>query len=389
MKAQRTLRVAIVGAGAAGQAHAFGYRNASMARDLAGTKVELVTVVDENVSLAEQVAARYSAAKVSGDYHAAIEDPAIDIVSVALPNQLHRAILPEVLSSGKHVLAEKPLGRSGAEAEEIARAASRSDAVVVIGFSFRRLPAFAALAQLVGEGHLGELFTVEGWYFADYGADPSAPISWRYSKEAAGAGALIDIGSHLIDAVSYVGGPISVIHSCLLKTVIEERPAGGGQVGHVDNDDIVLLTAGLGAGVTAQLRASRVATGTPNSLGVEVRGSKGFARVDSITNNELVVFSDDTGVASWLNGPRHVVMGPRHPYFSDVAPMPGAGVGTGYGEAFVAEVQTFLRAVIQGAPIDTGLPEACRVMHVVDAALQSAASRAPSTVWGAGAEGAS
>ena len=102
-------------------------------------------------------------------------------------------------------------------------------------------------------------------------------------------------------------------------------------------------------GAMAQLCASRVAAGTPSSLGVEVRGAKGFARVDSITSNELLVSTDDPGVAPWTNGPRHVVMGPQHPYFADVAPMPGGGVGTSYGDAFVAEVQTFLRAVLEGA----------------------------------------
>ena len=65
--------------------------------------------------------------------------------------------------------------------------------------------------------------------------------------------------------------------------------------------------------------------------------------------DELLVSTDDPGVARWTNGARHVVMGPQHPYFADVAPMPGGGVGTSYGDAFVAEVQTFLRAVLEGA----------------------------------------
>ena len=65
--------------------------------------------------------------------------------------------------------------------------------------------------------------------------------------------------------------------------------------------------------------------------------------------DELLVSTDDPGVAPWTNGPRHVVMGPQHPYFADVAPMPGGGVGASYGDAFVAEVQTFLRAVLEGA----------------------------------------
>lgn len=375
MAADRKLRVALIGAGVAGQAHAFGYRNASMAGDLAGSKIELALVVDENVALSKQVAARYGAIAVSQDYHAAIEDPTIDIVSVALPNGLHRLVLSDVLSSGKHVLAEKPLGRSGAEADAIVHAARRGNAVVAVGFSFRRLPGLATLQQLVREGHLGELFTIQAWYYADYGADPEVPFSWRYSQQDAGAGALIDIGTHVIDAVNYVGGPIKIVNSCVMKTVIEFRSAGDdGQVRRVDTDDIVLLTASMESDASVQLSMSRVASGTPNSLGLEVRGSSGFARFDSMNNNELVVYTEDGIADRWLNGPRHVVMGPLHPYFTDVAPMPGGGVGTGYGEAFVAEVQAFLRAVLRDEPMDTDLEGACRVMRTVDAAIRTARS---------------
>lgn len=68
--------------------------------------------------------------------------------------------------------------------------------------------------------------------------------------------------------------------------------------------------------------------------------------------------------------------GPQHPYFADVAAMPGGGVGTGYAEAFVAEVQHFVRCILAGTPMDTSFPSAYRVMLVVDAAQQSAATGA-------------
>jgi predicted dehydrogenase len=71
-----------------------------------------------------------------------------------------------------------------------------------------------------------------------------------------------------------------------------------------------------------------------------------------------------------------VFTGPAHPYFSDVAAMPGGGVGTGYAEAFVAEVQHFVRCIVSGTPMDTSFASAYRVMLVVDAAQRSAATGA-------------
>lgn len=383
MDGGRKLRVGIIGCGVAGQAHAYGYRNASMAEDLSGLEIELACVVDENRSLAERVAGRYGATSITHQYHDVISDPSVDIISVALPNSVHHRVLADVLSSGKHVLAEKPLGRNAGEAALITRAAEGTGGVVAIGFSFRRIPGLAVLAEVVRRGDLGDIWTVDGWYHADYGCDPQTPFSWRYSQQEAGAGCLIDIGTHVIDAVTFVGGEIEVIESCRLKTVIGSRPGPDGRSQTVDNDDIAAVTAGMESGAVARMWMSRVACGTPNSLGVEVRGSKGYARFDSMSGNEVVVFENSFPDTA-LNGPRHVVMGPQHPYFSDVAPMPGGGVGTGYGEAFIAEVQMFLRAVALGRRVDTDLAGACRVMQVVDAASESARLREPVRVGSGG-----
>lgn len=102
------IRVAVVGAGMAGQAHAFGYRNASMAADLAELDVQLGVVVDPNLSLAQQVADRYGFAAATADLDAVLADPDVDVVSVAVPNFRHRSVLTAALAPGKHVLAEKP-----------------------------------------------------------------------------------------------------------------------------------------------------------------------------------------------------------------------------------------------------------------------------------------
>ena len=124
-----------------------------------------------------------------------------------------------------------------------------------------------------------------------------------------------------------------------------------------------------------QIRVNRVATGIPNSLGVEVHGSGGHARFDSIAAGEFHIHINDG--PDVLSGPRRIFAGPQHPYFTDVAAMPGGGVGTGYAEAFVAEVQHFVRCIISGTPMDTSFPSAYRVMLVVDAAQQSAEHAAP------------
>ncbi|SJM67442.1 Gfo/Idh/MocA family protein [Gulosibacter sp. 10] len=374
------IRVAVIGAGMAGQAHAFGYRTASMAVS-SSIAVELDSIVDPNVPLAESVAARYGFARASGDIDALLEREDIDAISVALPNFLHVDVLPKVLRSGKHVFAEKPIGRTVAEASALQALAEESAAVTGVGFSFRRLPGLAALAQAVADGRIGDVHTVRGWYYADYAADPAGALSWRYSQEQSGGGAVLDIGSHAIDAVQFVAGAIDRVDNATLRTVIGERPKpAAGAIGHgasasaehgpVTNDDIALLSVGFESGAVGHIELSRIAQGVPNALGVEVFGTKGHASFDSISAGEFTVFEAGLTDAPY-NGPRRIFTGPEHPYFKDVAAMPGGGVGTGYAEAFTAEIQEFLRCVGTGAQMDTDFGKATAMMQVVGAALES------------------
>ncbi|WP_347354126.1 Gfo/Idh/MocA family oxidoreductase [Intrasporangium sp.] len=382
-----TLRVAVVGAGMAGQAHAFGYRNASMAHGLGPVRVELACVVDPNLPLARSVAERYGFASAQAELDAVLADPSIDVVSVALPNLVHAEVLPKVLAAGKHLFTEKPLGRRVEEARALADLARSSGVRTGVGFSFRRLPGLAALADAVHAGAIGDVYSARAWYQADYAADPEGPFSWRYSLAESGGGAILDIGSHAIDALQFVAGPVSAVRGACLSTVIPKRPVpsravvGHGDAGttgeyaEVTNDDIAVVLFELGGGGLAHLEVSRVAAGMPNSLGVTVYGSAGHASFDSITGGEFHIFQ--SGVADVLtNGPRRVFTGPQHPYFADVAPMPGGGVGTGYGEAFVAEIQEFLHSVLTGQPMSTDFDTAVATMAVVDAAQQVAASGA-------------
>lgn len=381
----KKIKVGIIGAGMAGQAHAFGYRNAAMAvsNDIA---VELYAIADPNLALAQKVADRYGFEKAIADIDELINSD-VDVISVALPNFLYAEILPKVIASGKHLFAEKPLGRNSAESAALLELSKTSDAVIGVGFSFRRLPGLAALAAAAKEGLFGEIHTARAWYLADYAADPKGALSWRYSLEGAGPGALLDIGAHAIDALQFVAGNVAEVSSASLTTVIKERPkAAAGATGHgastsdevgpVTNDDIALLSAVHENGAVSQVSLSRIAHGVPNSLGVEVYGTKGSGSFDSMSSGEFHIFEAGAG-DSRFNGAKRVITGPAHPYFSDVAAMPGAGVGTGYAEAFIAEIQEFLIAVNGGKPMETDFAVAHQMMKVVDAAVASNKEQRP------------
>jgi predicted dehydrogenase len=379
------VRIALVGAGYAGQAHAFGYRNVAMSDALSGVRVILDTVVDPNLELARSVQQRYGFARATADIGEILADPAIDAVSVALPNAIYATVLPQVFAAGKHVFAEKPLGISAAEAEELTRQAEASGKIAGVGFSFRRIPGLAALRRAVTEGRIGQPWFARAYYYADYAVDPSSPRTWRFAQESSGGGALMDIGVHVIDALEYTVGPITEVSAAVLSTVVKERPlpmAGG--IGHsmagsateqgpVTNDDTALLTLRFNGLAVASVQLSRVAAGSPNELGLEVYGSGGHATFDSTRFDEINLYERESS-AYGDDGPRRIIAGPEFPYFSDVSPMRARGVATGYGEAFIAEIQEFVSCVRSGKPMDTSFATATQSMRVIQAALDASES---------------
>ncbi len=112
--------------------------------------------------------------------------------------------------AGKHVLCEKPLANTLAEAEAMAAAAAprpaSSGVRAMVGFNYRRVPAIALARRLVTDGRIGTLRHVRAAYLQDWLIDPAVPLTWRLQAERAGSGALGDIGAHAVDLAQYLSG---------------------------------------------------------------------------------------------------------------------------------------------------------------------------------------
>ena len=113
---QQPLSVAVIGAGMAGRSHAAGYRQVNTVFGPGLPPVRLAAIADANTELAEDAARRYGYEKAVSSWQEIVEDSSINAVSVVVDNALHRPIAEELIRSGKHVLCEKPLAGSVADA---------------------------------------------------------------------------------------------------------------------------------------------------------------------------------------------------------------------------------------------------------------------------------
>jgi predicted dehydrogenase len=373
--------VAVLGAGMAGRAHAAAYRTAATLYGLDRPAARLVAVADPNRPLAEDVARRYGYQRAETGWQAVAAAPDVDAVSVAAANYLHREMAEGLLAAGKHVLCEKPLAASYADAQAMTAAAEASGLVAAVGYTYRRSPAISAVGQLLAAGELGEIIQFSGRYWEDYALDPGTPLSWRY-QGGTGSGALADLGSHLVDIAEQLCGPIAMVGGAMVHTAVTERPvptastvghghaeatgqagpvradtvpagpvpAGPVPVGPVENEDAAVFTARFGSGAAGSFSVSRVAHGQPDGLGFEVFGTAGSAAFDLHRMGEFSVST--AGPRPAFNGPRRVLVGPDHPYVQDGLPMVAGGVGYGTGDMFAYQARAFLDQISGSA----GLP---------------------------------
>jgi predicted dehydrogenase len=380
---EKSLGVAVIGAGMVGRAHAAGYRVASQLYDLDLPEIRLVAIADAYEPFAVDGAKRFGYERAETSWQAVVEAPDIDVVSVAIANELHRPVVEALLAAGKHVLCEKPLAPSVDDAKAMVAAAEGADTQSGVGFSFRRTPGVNAIREQLDSGAIGPVRHFNGHYWCDYAQNPGNPMSWRY-KGGPGTGALADIGSHMIDLGEYLCGPIASVRGAVFQTFTKERPVPlGATVGHaagavgdtkepVENEDIATFTATFASGAVGTFSISRVAHGLPNGLGFEIFAADGAAAFDLNRPGEFT-FADH-GADTKTNGFRSVLIGPQHPGIDKGIPMDFPSVGHGQNDLFAWQARAFLDQVagLSKLPPVPSLAHGLHNMEILAAVTQSA-----------------
>ncbi|MDI2125617.1 Gfo/Idh/MocA family protein [Yinghuangia seranimata] len=370
---RRTVNVALVGHGFMGAAHSQAWRTVAHAFDVDPVP-RMAVLCGRDRGNAAAAAARWGWAASADDWRAVVADPAVDVVDICTPSRSHAEIAAAALAAGKHVLCEKPLANTVAEAARLAGAAriaaARSGAVALLGFNYRRVPAVALARGLVEHGRLGRVRHVRARYLQDWLADPHTPLTWRLDAAEAGSGALGDIGSHIIDLAQYLTGHrITDVFGCT-HTFTTERPGADGTPGPVTVDDAAVLTARMANGALATFEVSRAATGRKNSLRIEIDGTDGALAFDLERLNELE-FLDATAPRGEQGFRTLLATEPDHPYLAAWWP-PGHVLG--WEHTFTHQARDLLTAIGQGTGAAPDFTDGLGVQLVLDAALRSAAS---------------
>ncbi|MGC4808450.1 Gfo/Idh/MocA family protein [Micromonospora sp. DT233] len=388
----------MVGYAFMGAAHSQAWRTVNRVYDLPA-QVRMTMLCGRDAAKVADAAGRLGWAAHTTDWRHLVASDEVDVVDICTPGDSHAEIALAALAAGKHVLCEKPLANTVAEARSMAAAAAvaqASGARSMCGFNYRRVPAVAMMRRLVAEGRLGVIRHVRAAYLQDWIVDPQFPLVWRLQRDRAGSGALGDVGAHIIDLTQFVTGQRITGVSAVTETFVKERPLpaqshglaahaadgvapvdGRGPVpvdgqgpatGPVTVDDAAVFVARLDGGALATYEASRFATGRKNSLRVEINGSLGTVAFDLERLNELE-FYDATRPTAEQGFTRILMTEQEHPYMSAWWP-PGHLIG--YEHTFTHQARDFVEAVATGVDPTPSFADGLQVQLVLDAVTRSA-----------------
>jgi predicted dehydrogenase len=320
----------------------------------------LVAIAGRNENSVAAAAQRYGYERWTTDWRDVVSDDRIGLLDNGGPNSLHAEPTIAAAEAGKHVLCEKPLGRTADESYEIWRRVAATGVKHLCGFNYRFVPAVRLARELIQEGRLGEIRHFRGRYLQDWGDDPSLD-TWRFHPDEAGSGALGDLGTHVIDLARFLVGEIASV-SGLVRTFLPGRQV----------DDAIEAAVEFEAGAVGTLEATRLAFGRRNAFQWEINGSDGSLYFDMERMNELQVFGGDD---DRTRGFRTVLATePTHPFMEFWWP-PGHIVG--WGDTFMHEAHHLLHAIATDgdvAPHGATFEDGYRASEIADAIVRSSAS---------------
>jgi predicted dehydrogenase len=307
-----------------------------------------------------------------------IAHPEVQVVNITAPNNLHMEIATAAANAGKHIMCEKPVGRSPEETAEIEAVARKAGVLSFVGFNYRWAPLVQYTRQLIQEGKLGKLTHYRGRFFSMYGSNPHSVLSWRFQSEVAGLGTLGDLMSHAADMAHMLVGPIKRLVANH-ETYIKQRPLAvrgegthfstrtDGPFADVTNEDYVGALVQFENGVQGSLESCRVIFGPKCEMAFEINGTRGAISWNFERMNELHVYTPDGDGTH--DGYVRIFSNPEHPFHAAFNPAPAAALS--YNDLKIIEAYMFLKSVVEGKQADPGFASALAVAEFQDAVQRS------------------
>lgn len=245
-----TIGIGLFGYGVIAAAHAAGLRRLP--------DCTIQAVCGPSTQRAQAFASRHAIPFVTAEPEALLRHPQVDAVLVDTPDGSHAALTLASARHGKHIFCEKPLATTLPDATAMVEAVRCAGVRSLMGFSNRWSPTFQRMGEVIATGELGVIYHAHVQSFNTRLLGPQPPFSWRTDSTQTGSGVLADLGSHAIDLIHFLLGPIDAVCATLATRATHLSDPHTGESRTTDVDDDVSLLFRLRNGVTGTMALSRV-----------------------------------------------------------------------------------------------------------------------------------
>ncbi|MEN9939028.1 MAG: hypothetical protein RLZZ387_5607 [Chloroflexota bacterium] len=351
------LGIGLVGYGAIGRLHALCYQMLPLAYPDLPLRARVTAVATASEASAER-ARRELGVFATTDVGALLARPEVQAVDCCAPTGEHGRVALAALAAGKALFCEKPLGATPEESEAIVAAAREGGLVGGVNFHFRQIPALQEARRLVEGGLLGEVRGFHLRYYRSSNLRGDRPLTWRFAGP--GSGVLADLGSHMVDLVLHLLGPVAKASGRTL-TAVPERRGPDGRMQPVEGDDAAWLELELVDGGRGTVHVSKLVPGAGDDIRVEAYGSRGALVFDTADPSGLHVVEGAEGA-----GRRLATLSRTRP----AASLPSPETATGNLQWHLASAAAFVAAYARGEEMRPSLADGLAVDRVIAEALR-------------------
>lgn len=357
------LHIGLLGFGAMGRTHLWAVRNIPFFYGDLPFCATVDGICTTTIEKSSRVAREFAIPIATANEDDLIENPDLDVIDICTPNNCHYQTVKKALAAGKHVLCEKPLCLTAAEAAELADLERASGKTCGMVFNNRWLAPVMRAKQLIDDGRLGDLVSYHAVYRHNSCLDPTRRKGWKQDRTICGGGTLYDLGSHVIDLMSWLCGPVARA-SGRAQIVCPTHTDAQGNPWQTNADEAFYMIAETTGGAVGTMEFSKVAIGSNDDLAFEIYGKCGSLRFSLMEPNWLY-FYDATargGVLGGEQGYTRIECVGRYPGM--VFPSPKAPAGWLYGH--LGSMHAFLSAVAVNAPFSPSLADGAAVQSVIE-----------------------
>lgn len=367
---KKILKIGILGNGFIGKLRAHAYITVANLFPNLPVRPKLYAVSGVDEKSLKEFASCFNIPYYTKNWSDIVEDDAVDIISICLPEHLHAEPAIQAFQAGKHVFCEKALALTTSDAFAMVQAAKISDKVNMCGLNYRFFPAIQLARNLILDEKIGQIYTVRVSYYQESGHDPARPaeeVLYAYGDHPLGSSR--GLGSHVIDICRFLVGEMTIRHA-LFKTFIPERRTRTGKAYPVETDDFSTMTVEFEKGAIGVLSTSKVATGRKNWFSLEINGSKGSLEFDVENLNYLRLYLDE-GRSQDLRGFTDInVTEKYHPLMANWWP-PAHNLG--WEHSHKNEIYHFLKCVAKNqavGPLGATFEDGYRAIALIEQAEQ-------------------